>query len=150
MLALCLVTLLAYSNSLAAGFVLDSKVLLLEDPRVRLATFGNLNLILQRSYWWPYADSNLYRPLTTLSYLFNYAMLGNEGTALGYHVVNLLVHTTNVVLVYALRIPIEPTALVCWWLGVAIWAAHPLTREAVTNLIGRADLLAALGVLGAL
>ncbi len=32
----------------------------------------------------------------------------------------------------------------------AIWAVHPVSTEAVTNIIGRADLLAALGVLAAL
>src|SRR5262249_28344964 len=31
-----------------------------------------------------------------------------------------------------------------------VWAVHPLSTEAVTNIAGRADLLAALGVLGAL
>ena len=30
----------------------------------------------------------------------------------------------------------------------AIWAVHPLSTEAVTNIVGRADLLAALAVLG--
>jgi tetratricopeptide (TPR) repeat protein len=32
----------------------------------------------------------------------------------------------------------------------ALWAVHPVSTEAVTNIVGRADLLAALGVLGAL
>ena len=32
----------------------------------------------------------------------------------------------------------------------ALWAVHPLATEAVTNLVGRADLLAGLGVFGAL
>ena len=31
----------------------------------------------------------------------------------------------------------------------AVWAVHPLSTEAVTNIVGRADLLAAFGVLGA-
>jgi len=148
-LALCLVTLPAYSSSLTAGFALDSKVLLLEDPRIRLATAENISLILQRSYWWPYADSNLYRPVTTLSYLFNWAVLGNQGEAFGYHAINLFLHIANVLLVYALGLRLSrlfwPSLFVA-----AVWAVHPLTTEAVTNLVGRADLLAALGVLGAL
>ena len=57
--------------------VLDNKVLLLEDPRVRAATPENISLILHKSYWWPYIESALYRPVTTFSYLFNYAVLGN-------------------------------------------------------------------------
>ena len=31
----------------------------------------------------------------------------------------------------------------------AVWAVHPLSTEAVTNIVGRADLLAAFGVLAA-
>ena len=31
----------------------------------------------RQDYWWPKAVSGLYRPLTTLSYLFNYHTLGN-------------------------------------------------------------------------
>jgi protein O-mannosyl-transferase len=32
----------------------------------------------------------------------------------------------------------------------AVWAVHPLGTEAITNIVGRADLLAAFGVLGAM
>ena len=48
-LALCALTLLAYSNSFAGGLVLDNKVLLL-DPRIREATPQNIALIFQHSY----------------------------------------------------------------------------------------------------
>src|SRR5262245_18440700 len=74
---LCALTWLAYSNSFTGGLVLDNKVLLLEDVRVRVVTPENISLIFQKSYWWPYIESALYRPVTTLSYLFNYAVLGN-------------------------------------------------------------------------
>jgi len=47
--ALCLLVVLAYANGLTGGFVLDSKVLILEDPRIRQATAANLDLIVQRS-----------------------------------------------------------------------------------------------------
>ncbi|OLD12616.1 MAG: hypothetical protein AUJ01_16030 [Acidobacteria bacterium 13_1_40CM_3_65_5] len=32
----------------------------------------------------------------------------------------------------------------CFW-AAALWAVHPLSTEAVTNIVGRADLLAAFG-----
>jgi hypothetical protein len=75
--SLCVLTLAAYSNSFSAGFVFDNKGLLLQDPRIREASAENLALILQHTYWWPYGESGLYRPFGTLSYLFNYAVLGN-------------------------------------------------------------------------
>ena len=46
MAALAALTVLAYSNSFASGFILDNKGLLL-DPRIREATADNLALIFQ-------------------------------------------------------------------------------------------------------
>jgi hypothetical protein len=56
----------------------DNKGLLIEDPRLRSASAGNVRQILDHTYWWPKGESGLYRPVTTLSYLFNYSVLGND------------------------------------------------------------------------
>ena len=147
--ALCALTLLVYANSFRAGFTLDNKGLLIEDPRLRAASSENVQQIFDHTYWWPHGESGLYRPVTTLSYLFNYSVLGNGGDPEGYHWVNLLLHLVNVLVVYAL-------ALRLWgefWPSVftaAIWAAHPVLTESVTNMVGRADLLAGMAVLGGL
>src|SRR5208282_3183681 len=100
--ALGLLAFLAYSNSFSAGFILDNKGLLLQDPRIRELTGENIRLILQHTYWWPSGEAGLYRPFTTLSYLFNYAVLGNADAPAGYHWINFLLHLGNVILVYAL------------------------------------------------
>src|SRR5580693_4513510 len=100
--ALVLLALVAYANSFSAGFAFDNKALILDDTRVHAATAANLDLIVNRSYWWPQGESGLYRPLTTLSYLFNYATLGGGERPAGYHAVNLLLHAMNVLLLYAL------------------------------------------------
>jgi tetratricopeptide (TPR) repeat protein len=145
-LPLCALTLLGYSNSFHTGFVLDNKGLLLDDPRIRDATPENADLIFQHTYWWPTGEAGLYRPLTTLSYLFNYAILGDRDQPEGYHWVNLLLHITNVLLVYALALRLMRV----FWPPVfiaALWAVHPASTESVTNIVGRADLLAALAVL---
>jgi protein O-mannosyl-transferase len=128
--------------------VLDNKVLLLEDPRIRAVTPENVDLILRQSYWWPYIESALYRPFTTFSYMFNYAVLGNQGRPAGYHWINLLLHTGNVLLLFFLALRLGRQLWPAFFLS-AIWAVHPLSTEAVTNIIGRADLLAAGAVLGA-
>ena len=99
--SLALLTFLAFSNSFTAGFVFDSKMLL-EDPRLRALTSEKFRLILQHTYWWPITEAGLYRPFTTLSYLFNYAVLGNADDPAGYHGINFLLHLGNVLLVYAL------------------------------------------------
>jgi protein O-mannosyl-transferase len=145
--ALCAVTLLAYANSFSSGFVLDNRGLLLQDPRTQEATAENLKLILQHTYWWPYSESGLYRPFTTLTYLFNYALLGNADHPAGYHWINFLLHAGNVLLVFALA----RRLISDWWPSVwiaALWAVHPVLTESVTNMIGRADLLAGMTLMG--
>jgi len=145
--ALCFLTLLAYSNSFSAGFVLDNKPLLLEDPRIREATGRNLDLIFRHTYWWPTGEAGLYRPLTTLSYLFNHAILGNRDVPGGYHWINFILHIGNVLLVYL----VSRRLIRNFWPPVfiaALWAVHPAGTESVTNIVGRADLLAAGSMLG--
>jgi tetratricopeptide (TPR) repeat protein len=144
--ALALLTFLAFSNSFSAGFILDNKGLLLLDPRIRELTIENLRLIFQHTYWWPTGEAGLYRPFTTLSYLFNYAVLGNATEPGGYHWINILLHLGNVFLVYALA---RRLLRELWppFFVAAVWAVHPVLTESVTNIIGRSDLLSGMAVL---
>lgn len=144
--ALCVITLLAYSNSFHGGFVIDSHSLILNDSRVHESTTENVEAIFDHTYWWPTNETGLYRPATTLSYLFNYAVLGNADHPEGYHWINFFLHFLNAFLVYlfALRL------LQKFWLAIfisALWAVHPILTESATNIIGRADLLAAAAIL---
>jgi protein O-mannosyl-transferase len=147
--ALLLLTAAVYSNSLGAGFVLDGRGLILEDARVHAVTAENVRNIVQHTYWWPYGESGLYRPVTTFSYLLNYAILGNATRPLGYHIVNLVLHVINVLLVLA----VARRLVAGYWPAVfmaAVWAVHPVQTESVTNIVGRADLLAGGAVLAGL
>jgi tetratricopeptide (TPR) repeat protein len=170
--ALCVIALVAYSNSFSTGFAMDSRALLLDDPRIREATPQNVGLILQHTYWWPTGEAGLYRPFTTLSYLFNYAILGNHDRSAGYHWINFLLHLGNVLLVYLLTLRLIGSRVPgsrfevrsAGWAEVGnlaastsnlapafiagLWAVHPVLTESVTNIVGRADLLAASATLG--
>ena len=134
--AVVALALLAYSNSFDAGVSLDGATVILKDPRVQEATARNLGLIFSHSYYWPSGEAGLYRPLTTLSYLLS-----------GSHAVNFLLHAANALLVYALALRLTGKLAASMFIA-GIWAVHPVQTEAVTNIAGRADLLAALGVLG--
>ena len=144
--ALCVLILLVWSNSLDGALVFDNRAMIVVDARVHAATSENIGLILNHSYWATKYDSGLYRPITTLSYLFNYAILGNAENPAGYHWLNILLHVLNALLVYALAFrflrKLLPAAFVA-----AVWSLHPIVTEAVTNIVGRADLLATLAVL---
>ena len=138
-------TLAAYGNSFRAGFLFDSTQIILQDARLRAATAGNVRLILASEYWFP----GLYRPLTTLTYLFNYAVVGGGAQPGGYHAINFTLHAINILLVYLLGLVIFEEASPAFGLA-ALWALHPILTESVTNVVGRADLLAACGLLAGL
>ncbi|MCX6550589.1 MAG: DUF1736 domain-containing protein [Acidobacteria bacterium] len=147
--ALALVSGLAFWNSFGAGLILDNIPIILQDTRLRTVGWQSVHDILTHDYWWPTGDSNLYRPLSTLSYWFNYSVLGNGANPAGYHAVNLLLHWLNTVLAFLLVRGVTGRA----WAALvtaAVLACHPLTVESVTNVVGRADLLAGLSILGGL
>ena len=153
LLALGGLVLVAYSSSFQAALTFDNASAIGEDPRIRAATAENIESILKGRYWYGAgeraATTPWYRPLTTFSYLVNYAVLGNGPRPAGYHWVNLALDEVNVALVYALGILVLGASAPAWALA-AIWGLHPLLTEAVTNIVGRADLLAAFGVLAGL
>jgi hypothetical protein len=144
--ALAAIALVIYSDSLTNGFTLDSSFILLRDPRIQRATATNLKLILTKEYWFPSFYSGLYRPFTTLTFLFNYAVLGSGGNPVGYHAVNLLLHIGNAWLLFALTWRIV-RRLGPAFFAAALWTAHPIATEAVANLVGRCDELASMAIL---
>ncbi len=149
LLAIWGLLLIAYSNSFQSGLVLDNASIIGQDPRIRQASARNISSILEGGYRYSNPNVGLYRPLTTFSYLVNYAVFGNGSRPAGYHSVNLALHCLNVALVYALGIAVFAEAAPAFALA-AIWALHPVLTESVTNIAGRADLLAAFGVLAGL
>jgi tetratricopeptide (TPR) repeat protein len=146
-LAICLPALLSYSDSFHAGFTLDNEYIILRNPAVQAATSSNVNLILEHTYWWPKMEVGLYRPFTTLTYLFNYAVLGEKENPFGYHLMNFLLHCINVLLIYLLARRFIHTEWLPELIAMA-WAVHPVLTESVTNIVGRADLLAGAAILG--
>ena len=149
LLALWVLVFAAYSNSFTAGLLFDSNPVIEQDPRIREVTPQNIQSILTGPYWYVNATAGLYRPVTTFSYLINYAALGNGARPAGYHWVNFALHAINTALVYSLGILIFEQPSLALALA-ALWGLHPVLTESVTNIVGRADLLAAFGVLAGL
>jgi len=145
-LVLWVVILAAYCNSFRAGFILDNRDMILRDPRITAATGENLHRIWNGEYWFTQSGNGLYRPLTTFSYLFNYAILGNHDRPAGYHWVNYAIHALNASLLYALGLGIFRRKTLSLALAM-LWAVEPVLTESVTNVVGRADLLAGFALL---
>ncbi|HYW42825.1 MAG TPA: hypothetical protein VE959_08215 [Bryobacteraceae bacterium] len=148
-LALWGLALLAYSTSFGGGFPFDNGTIILNDTRVRAATAENARLIWTQEYWYGTTTTGLYRPLTTFSYLLNYAVFGNRDHAAPYHWVNFALHAANMLLVYLLGLLVLGEMVPALAMA-ALWGVHPVLTESVTNIVGRADLLAAFGVLAGL
>ncbi|MCZ6714216.1 MAG: DUF1736 domain-containing protein [Deltaproteobacteria bacterium] len=134
-----------YANSLGNGFVLDDRSLVERNPLIR--KLNRIPLLWESDYWAPKLKSGLYRPLVMTTYALNHAVGKRDPTA--YHLVNIGLHALVSVLVWALYRRLSGDALIAGAAGF-LFAAHAIHTEAVANVVGRAEILAALLVLLAL
>ena len=120
--------LAAFGASLGSGFHFDDYAIF-SDP-VLTFPWGWLQV-------WGWRQT---RPLTYFTFWLNYQTGGQD--ALGYHVLNLLLHLGAVLMAYEClrRLLPERAALV----AAALFAVHPLQAEAVNYVWGRSIVLAAL------
>ena len=133
----------AYLNSLGNGFAYDDNWVIVENPVVTDARLADAFT----EPAWPGAREGTgnYRPLLLTSFALEWRIFG--GHALGFHIVNVAAHIVASLLALALlaRFIAVPAAL----LGALLFAVHPVHVEAVANVMGRAELYAAVAYLGA-
>ena len=147
LMLIALVASCVYANSLRNGFAFDDVAIVKDNPHV--VNFEWVT-IWRDNYWQAHDGMQpdvLYRPLTLWTYLANEALA--PGLAWPFHLVNLLLHALVSVLVAQLAwrlLGIRAAAV----LAGLLFAVHPLHTEAVANVVGRAELLAALWSLLAL
>ncbi|HYL70554.1 MAG TPA: hypothetical protein VEY89_04550 [Candidatus Dormibacteraeota bacterium] len=125
------------------GFVQDDRAIIAANPAAHSVTAAVR--AFDQPYWPPPAQGGLYRPLTILSYAVDWSLSG--GSAGWLHVMNAVWHgaaTLLVMLVLARWLP-QAGQLAA---GL-VFAAHPVHVEAAAGLVGRADLLVAVALLGA-
>jgi protein O-mannosyl-transferase len=143
-----LAALLAYATMFSGELVLDARTMVQGDPRIR--DLDHLDDIFGKNYGFPLVTNDgLYRPLTTLSYLFNYAILGNGANPAGYHAVNWALHALNAVLVFYL-VTVVFRSTRAGFAAAILFACQPANTEAVAYTLGRADLLSTTLILLAL
>lgn len=135
-----------YLPALWFGFAFDDGVEIVDNRFVR--SWSHLGEIFSTTSW-AGADLSvpLYRPVTTLSYLVNHALAGYAPWS--WHLVNALLHgaVAALTLLVARRWHLPAGAAL---LGAALFAILPVHVEAVANVAGRKDLLAALFLLALL
>jgi tetratricopeptide (TPR) repeat protein len=130
---------LPYLNALRADFTFDDVGVIRDNAAVRALPAVNL-------LGYVYQPGALYRPLTMLTYSANASV---SAEPFGFHLVNVALHVlvSIAVLLLARQFLASPIAALA---AAALFAVHPIHTEAVTGIVGRAELLAALGVLAAL
>lgn len=134
--------LLLYANALSNGWAGDDPLVLRDNVRVH--SFRAALAAWFLPYWPPpWQDAGLYRPLTILSYGIEWSLGG--GRLWVFHLTNVLLHALACGLVVRVALAWLPPlgALVAGLL----FAVHPIHVEAVSNIVGRGELLAANGVL---
>jgi Tfp pilus assembly protein PilF len=130
-----------YANSLGGTLLYDDVNAIRTNALVRT---GDVVGILTEPSWWGNARGRLWRPLTTLTFALDHALHGLE--PFGYHLGNVAGHAVVSVLVLVVfaAVTMAPRAALA---AALLFATHPIHTEAVANVVGRAELIAAGGFL---
>ncbi len=145
-----LAAVLPYLTALGNGFAFDDVPIIRDNPIVH--TLDDPEQLWTTSYW-PVAGSilGLYRPLTTFLFAVQWGLGG--GDAVLFHILNVVLHAVNSLLVLGLLLTLARSAgaagLWAAAAGAAVFAVHPVHTEAVANIVGQAELTAAMAVLSA-
>jgi len=141
---------IVYSNTIHAVFHFDDVSSILTQPRITtFSTFANPH------YWFNINN----RPVAELSFALNYHF--GQMNALGYHIVNIIIHILNGWLVFLLMLKllsfqhlidekIYVNRRIIALFVALIFVVHPIQTEAVSYIVQRMRSLSVLFYLGAI
>ncbi|CAH1799956.1 unnamed protein product [Owenia fusiformis] len=137
-----------YYNALECGFVFDDASAIKENKDLRPKT--PISNLFWNDFWgtpMPKEKSHKsYRPLCVLTFRLNYAW--GELDPVGYHLVNVILHAA-VCLIF-MRVCCSVMSELSSFLAALLFAVHPVHTEAVTGVVGRAELLSSIFFLAAI
>lgn len=142
-LLVALATFLVFSNSLFCDFTFDDNS----------AVVGNTYIRTNETSWWSVflvdywgtpimseQSHKSYRPLTLLSFRLNYVL--DQLQPFGYHLLNVLLHVIVSLIVYKFMLNILSNRFAAVPLFATLFfALHPLKSEAVSGIVGRAEIM---------
>lgn len=144
MAALCLIL---YFNALGNVFIFDDlhgieDNLYIKNPRYIPLFFQGFYTSI------PEIPKGMFRPLLLLTFSFNYFFSGLQ--PLGYHIINILLHFLNGILLYLILKFLNNGLRFGILLSVCLlFIAHPINSETVTYISCRSDLLVTFLILSA-
>jgi tetratricopeptide (TPR) repeat protein len=147
MLFLLLISaVLLYSNTLRAPFYLDDAPNIFQNPHIRLTELSFKKLVQAG-----FESHSSQRPIANISFALNYYF--NRYNVIGYHVVNIMIHIVNGILLYfftkttlnipSLRARYKPCSSIAFFTAL-IWLVHPIQIQSVTYVVQRMNSMCAL------
>jgi len=142
------IAVVTYANAVQGAMTFDDVVVLRDNPDVKGSSA--LRDLFLHDYWgndmhgegWTHKS---FRPLTVLTFRLQYAASGLPPLLEPYHVANIALHAAVSFLSVALARAWGAPLRICAAAGV-IFACHPVHVEAIANVSGRAEPLAAVFV----
>ena len=132
-----------YANAIGNTWAFDDDYIVVSNPVVTEARWGEA---LTGPYWGGLETvPSLYRPTTVIALALEWRVF--EGRPAAFHTVSLLLHVLVSLLVTLLLAAFLPRVAAA--AGGALFAVHPVHVEAVANVVGQSELLAAAAYLGA-
>lgn len=125
-----------YGQTLRGEFVFDDRGIVEHAEILKLTRWSE---VVTLPYWEAYAG--LYRPVTLLSYAFNYSLFGPEPQS--FHLINVLLYGLSGWLLYLLISQLFGRKNLAA-LTAVLFLLLPIHTEAVANIVGRAEILALL------
>ncbi len=134
--AIGIVTTLAYARSFQGGWISDDVQLIVEMPVVHALTAANVwTMVTTRT------DGVNFIPLNFLSLALDHAVWGSN--PFGFHLTNLLVHIANALVIYWLLLRLGESAGLAATAAL-LWAIHPVQVESVAWISERKNVLSTL------
>lgn len=142
-----LTVLVCYYNSLNCGFVFDDVSAIKENRDLRPHT--SVWNLFKNDFWGTpmhkERSHKSYRPLCVLTFRWNYAL--HQLEPMGYHLFNLLLHSAVCLLYLRLcSLFLKPAESL---VAAILFAVHPIHTEAVSGVVGRAEILCSVFFLAA-
>ncbi len=152
---LCFLSIALYTRHPRTNFIFDEQEALLANPYVRSVADPQSHLhwldAFRRDFWGLPHDRTIgsYRPLPDLVWRAFWGVGAREQSPFLHHWVNVLLHGVNGALVTVIGLRLTKDRLIAWLAG-GVFVAAAVVTEAVSGVVGLADVLGALGALLAL
>lgn len=134
-----------FGNGISGDFVFDDTIVIVGNPLINENLDGFLK-IFTTPYFAYQPRPGLYRPLTIASYSINTFVFGYSPVS--FHIVNIFLHALTSFLIFVLFYRLSGRIVA--FAGFAFFMFLPIHVEAVTSIVGRAEILSLLLVVGAL